>query len=435
MSFRQVFEDQPSRMLQVRKPISTQFEIAAFLKEVEPRAVLFENILDYPYRAGGNLFCTKDSIAQYLGVSKEQVLHRLSQAINSPSTPSQVKSAPCQEVVAEVDLDKLPILRHFDQDGGRYITSGVVICKHPEVGQNIDFHRMMVFEPQKMAVRVVRGRHFDTFLNELGEMEVAVCIGVPPNILLAAATSVALGVDELTIANSLQPLQITKALTCDLWIPAEAEFVIEGKVSRFERHAEGPFVDLTETMDIVRQEPVMTVQAISHRANPIWHALLPGGLEHKILMGMPREPTIFRSVNQVVPCLDVSVNPGGCSWLHAIVQIKKQSEQDGKKAIYAAFQGHRSLKHVFVVDDDIDIYDPLSVEWAMATRFQGDRDLVILPKEPGSSLDPSAEGDSHLTTRVGFDLTKPLSSVGKSFSKVKYPEVKIEYWLNNEDNP
>lgn len=143
-------------------------------------------------------------------------------------------------------------------------------------------------------------------------------------------------------------------------------------------------------------------------------------------MGMPREPTIFNQVNKVVKCLDVNINPGGCSWLHAIVQIEKRAEDDGMKAIQAAFAGHRSCKHVFVVDSDIDIYDPLSVEWAMATRFQGDRQMMVLPREQGSSLDPSSEPETHNTTKIGFDLTKPLKAQGKNFEKSFFPEVDLE---------
>jgi UbiD family decarboxylase len=256
-----------------------------------------------------------------------------------------------------------------------------------------------------------------------------VCIGNSPNILAAAATSVELGVDELEIANALEPLQIVKAKTVDVYVPAEAEFVLEGTVYLDRRHAEGPFIDLTETQDIVRQEPVLAIKAITHRKDAIWQALLPGRLEHKLLMGMPREPTIFKKVNEVVRCLDVNVDPGGCSWLHAVVQIDKRQEEDGKKAIQAAFAGHRSCKHVFVVDKDIDIYNPLEVEWALATRFQGDVDLVIMDKEPGSSLDPSAEADTHRTTRIGFDLTKPLVAKGKNFEKAPFPQVDIERFL------
>jgi UbiD family decarboxylase len=208
--------------------------------------------------------------------------------------------------------------------------------------------------------------------------------------------------------------------------------VLEGTVYADRRHTEGPFVDLTETYDIVRNEPVFVVKTITHRKDAIWHALLPGALEHKLLMGMPREPTIYRKVNEVVRCLDVNINPGGCSWLHAIVQIDKRSEDDGKKAIQAAFAGHRSCKHVYVVDKDIDIYNPEEVEWAMATRFQGDADLVIRSREPGSSLDPSSErteSGTHLTTKLGFDLTKPITSQGKGFDKARFPVVDIEKYI------
>jgi UbiD family decarboxylase len=175
---------------------------------------------------------------------------------------------------------------------------------------------------------------------------------------------------------------------------------------------------------------VLKVKCITHRTDAFWHALLPGGLEHKLLMGMPREPTIFREVNKVVKCLDVNINPGGCSWLHAIVKIRKEHEDDGIKAIHAAAHGHRSCKHIFVVDEDIDIYDPLSVEWAMATRFQEDRDLVQLGRERGSSLDPSAEPLSYETCKLGFDLTAPLSSAGKQFRKVSFPSVDLSDFID-----
>ena len=282
-----------------------------------------------------------------------------------------------------------------------------------------------------MAMRVVRNRHFDAYLKELDQVDVAVCVGNPPNVLAAAATSVEIGIDELEIANALEPLQVVRACSVDLYVPAEAEFVLEGTVYRDRRHAEGPFVDLTETQDVVRQEPVFVVKTITHRKNAIWQALLPGGLEHKLLMGMPREPTIFKQVNRVARCLDVNIDPGGCSWLHAIVQIDKQTEQDGKKAIQAAFEGHQSCKHVFVVDKDIDIYNPLEVSWAMATRFQGDVDMLVKERETGSSLDPSAEAGTYLTTKIGFDMTKPLDAKGKSFDKTPFPEVDMDRYIGN----
>ena len=416
------------RLVVVTEPISSQYEIAGVLKRMEPTPVLFKNVRESDLTVIGNLLCEKYSFANYLGIEVSQIIPHLARAIDERSPCAVADTAPCQEVVhLEPDLDELPILRHFRGDGGNYITSGVVVAGHPEYGQNVDFHRCMQFSKTEMAVRIVRTRDFDTFLRDRGEVDVAMCIGNAPHVLVAAATSVEIGVNELEIANALRPLDVVRAKTVDLLIPAQAEIVIEGTVYLDRTHAEGPFVDLTETYDIVRQEPVLVVKAITHRLDGIWHGLLPGGLEHKLLMGMPREPTIFRKVNEVVRCLDVNVNPGGCSWLHAVVQIEKQTEDDGKKAIEAAFAGHRSCKHVFVVDEDIDIYDPLDVEWAMATRFQGDVDLVVKDKEKGSSLDPSAETGTSLTTKIGFDLTKPLD--GEGFDRAAPPEVDLTRFL------
>ena len=429
-------------LITISEPISKTYEVAAVLKQLEPRPVLFENVKESEFRVIGNLFCNKSQFADYFGIEVTEIIPTLTRAIDSPSPPASLpagEGAPCQEVVhLEPDLDQLPILRHFAGDGGNYITAGVVIAKHPVHGQNMDFHRCMQFSPIEMAVRVVKGRHFSQFLDDLGQVDVAICVGNSPDILAAAATSVSLGVDELSIAAALanitggSPSQLTRAKTVDLVIPAEAEFVIEGTVYRDKKHAEGPFVDLTETQDVIREEPVLVIKTITHRKDAIWQALLPGSLEHKLLMGMPREPTIFRAVNEAAKCLDVNVNPGGCSWLHAIVQIDKLAEDDGKKAIEAAFAGHRSCKHVYVVDGDIDIYDSLQVEWAMATRFQGDRDLVVLDKEPGSSLDPSAEPGTKMTTKIGFDLTAPVGEARKHYKKVPYPDVDLGRFLARE---
>ena len=422
--------EQQHKLLRIREPISKTLEIAGVLKQIEPQPALFEQVRESDFRVAGNLFCSKSAFADYFGLPVAELIPFLTAAIENRRPPEVVSAGPCQEVVElNPNLDRLPILFHCDRDGGNYISSGVVLAKHPVYGQNADFHRCMQFSTTEMAVRIVRNRHFDKYLRELDQVDVAICIGNAPNVLAAAATSVDLGVNELEIANALEPFQVVKAVTSDLLIPVETEFVIEGTIYLDKTHAEGPFVDLTETYDVIRQEPVLVVKAITHRRDAIWHALLPGALEHKLLMGMPREPTIFRKVNEVVRCLDVNVNPGGCSWLHAIVKIDKQTEEDGKKAIEAAFAGHGSCKHVYVVDQDIDIYNPLEVEWALATRFQGDRDLVIRERAPGSSLDPSADAGTHLTTRLGFDLTAPLETAGKSFKKAAFPVVDVKKFI------
>ena len=430
-SYLQRLENQ-GRLTRISQPISKEYELAGVLKRLDPRPVLFEQVRESKFQVLGNLFCSKAAFADYFGLTPREIIPMLTRAIDTRSPCEVVNEAPCQEVVIhKPDLDQLPIPLHCQGDGGNYISAGVVIARHPRYGQNLDFHRCMQISRNEMAMRVVRNRHFDAYLKELDQVDVAVCVGNPPNVLAAAATSVEIGIDELEIANALEPLQVVRACSVDLYVPAEAEFVLEGTVYRDRRHAEGPFVDLTETQDVVRQEPVFVVKTITHRKDAIWQALLPGGLEHKLLMGMPREPTIFKQVNQVARCLDVNIDPGGCSWLHAIVQIDKQTEQDGKKAIQAAFEGHHSCKHVFVVDKDIDIYNPLEVSWAMATRFQGDVDMLVKERETGSSLDPSAEAGTYLTTKIGFDMTKPLDAKGKSFDKAPFPEVDMDRYIGN----
>ncbi|MHA2233312.1 MAG: UbiD family decarboxylase [Candidatus Hodarchaeales archaeon] len=418
-------------LLRIKKKVSRQLEAAGILWAVEPKPVLFDDIRESDFRVAGNLFCTKEQIASYFEIPTSGLIPKITEAIEHRSSPTEAASAPCQEMVQDpVDLDRLPLLLHNERDGGPYISSAVVVTSHPEHGQNLDFHRAMQFEKNKMAVRVVRGRDFYSYLNDLGELDVAFCVGNTPNVLTAAAISVDRNIDELEISNALEKLEVVKAKSVDLFIPANCEFVIEGRVFLEEKHDEGPFIDLTETYDVVRQEPTLEIKTITHRKDAIWQALLPGAGEHKVLMGMPREPTIFRKVNEAgIQCLDVNVNPGGCSWLHAIVQIDKKSDNDGQTAIDAAFAGHRSCKHVFVVDKDVNIYDPLEVEWAMATRFQGDVGMKILDKEPGSSLDPSAEPGTKMTTKIGFDLTAPLATKGKSFSRAEFPQVDLKQYL------
>ncbi|MFX1455858.1 MAG: UbiD family decarboxylase [Promethearchaeota archaeon] len=433
MGFREYVNqiDKEGSLKKVDLEVSKKLEIAGILKGTEPTPVMFNNVKESEYRVVGNVFCTKSVIADYFGVTPADLIPMLSKAIEERTEPEIISNAPCQQIIEpEVDLDKIPILFHCEKDGGNYISSAVVVTRDPDYGQNLDFHRAMQYSKDKFATRIVKGRHFYRFLEKNGEVEVAFCIGNTPNILIAGATSVDIGVDEQHIANALEPIKVTKAKSVDLTVPAECEFVLEGKVYFEERHDEGPFVDLTETYDMIREEPIFEVKKITHRKDAIWQALLPGALEHKILMGMPREPTIFKEVNAAgVNCLDVNISPGGSSWLHAIVQIDKKTEEDGKKAIEGTFKGHTSCKHVFIVDKDIDIYNPLSVEWAMATRFQGDTRMIIKDKEPGSSLDPSAEPGTKMTTKIGFDLTKPLVVKGKSFDIAEFPKVDLNKYF------
>ena len=418
------------KMAELAKPASLKLELAGVMAAFDGTPVYTERVAELPgARVAGNVFCTRELICDYLGITREQIIPKIMSAINNPSEPEVIgaKDAPVLEVDMPVDLSKLPIPLHAEKDGGAYLSSAIVVARDPELGQNCSFHRMMVIGKDKVVVRILH-RHLDEFIRRAGgELEVAFVVGAPINFLLASACSVEIGKDETTIANSLAQLR-TVRLESGIEVPADAEFVFEGKITR-ELADEGPFVDLTETYDVVRKQQVMKISRIRHRRDPIWHVLLPGALEHKILMGMPREPTIYNEVNKVAHCTGVNVTPGGCSWLHAVVGIKKAREDDGRKAISAAFAGHKSLKHVVIVDEDIDIYKPSEVEWAIATRVQADKGAVILRGQKGSSLDPSADAHTYATSKMGIDATKPLQAHGKDFEKAKWMNVRKEDYV------
>jgi anhydromevalonate phosphate decarboxylase len=410
------------KLTEAKRPLSSQLEAAAFIKALEPKPTLLRvGGCEIPVAA--NVCASRSLIAEYLNIQPSQIVSKLLAAIEHPTKPQRADNPPCFEVSEkQVDLNRLPLLLHAEKDGGKYISSAVVVARHPELGQNVSFHRLMQIGKDELAIRIVP-RHLHTFLEKSkGDLPIAICIGNAPNVLLAGACSVELGRDELEIANSLEPLKVTKCAEADCYVPAETEFVLVGRITG-KVHEEGPFIDLTETYDLVRPQHVVKIDRLYHRERPIYHALIPGGLEHKMLMGTPREPTIYREVSKVCDCADVFITPGGASWLHAIVKIRKRREDDGRKAIEAAFRGHTSLKHVLIVDEDIDLTDPMDVEWAFATRFQADRGLVIKAGETGSSLDPSADPETRKTTKVGFDATKPLEVKGKNFEKAKFPEV------------
>ncbi|MGC9399040.1 MAG: UbiD family decarboxylase [Anaerolineae bacterium] len=417
--------DAAGELQRVATPTDPIFEVARQIAARDGRALLFEHPTGHPgWRVASGYVAQRAHFARALGCDVTALLERITAALAQPARPPVVENAPCQEVLmSTVDLRRVPIPRYHPLDGGAYVTAGVSVVRDPDLGQNLAFHRMLVRDPQHLTVRVVEGRGTHRAWQKRPEgLPMAVCIGLPPHVLLAAATSPPPGVDEATVAHALASTPLTRAKTVPLNIPAEAELVLEGVLTH-ELDREGPFPDLTGTLDGVRQQPVFRVTAITHRRDPIFHALLPAGLEHKLLMGMPREPTIFAEVNKVTQCTGVSITPGGCSWLHAVVQIEKQGPEDGRRAIEAAFRGHSSLKHVVVVDTDVDIYDPQDVEWAIATRVQAGRDLVIFRDQPGSSLDPSARqrpGAKARSDKVGVDATLPWGASREGYTRVRY---------------
>ena len=429
MSLREFIEvlDRKGEIVHVEKPVSTRFEAAALMKKADPKPILFHEVKEAPgFKLIGNLCADRRILAEALNIPEGEVLRKLAEAMENPR-PGEVTENPSfrEIVIDDPDLRDLPFLLFGERDGGPYLTAGIVIAHDPEYGYNASYHRLMLIGRNRLAARILP-RHLDEFIKR-GARKAAIVIGNHPAFLVAAAVTLKIGVSELDIANALKPMKYAKTSN-GLLVPAESEVVLEGRILD-ELADEGPFIDITGTYDIVRKQRVIEVERIEMKKNPIFHQILPAGREHKLLMGMPREAAIYREASRISDVVDVRLTEGGCSWLHCAISIRKRSDDEPGKVIEAAFKAHPSLKHVIVVDDDIDLSNPTDIEWAIATRAQLDRDLVIKPNEYGSSLDPSADQVTRKTCKAGLDATIPMKADRSKFIRAKIPgedEIRLE---------
>jgi UbiD family decarboxylase len=347
-----------------------------------------------------NVTATRRALALALGMDGRTMCRQLAQAGCHGTVVREgnlTLSAP--------DLTRLPVMKFFPGDAGKYITAGIVFSQYQGV-ENASIHRMMVMDGRHAAARLVEGRHTYTLhrqaLAQGEELPVAVAIGVHPAVTFACCTRVPPG-KELSYAAELLGGEIRVNRCRNGVLVPEAEIILEGSIGP-ETTKEGPFVDITGTYDSIRVQPVIRFTGMHLRKDPIYHSILPGGNEHRLLMGVPYEPAIFRAVSAVTEARDVVLTTGGCGYLHAVVQVKKSTQGDAKNAILAAFAAHTSLKHVVVVDEDINPADPEEVEYAIATRVRGDQDIMVITGARGSSLDPSRVGDG-TNVKVGVDAT------------------------------
>jgi UbiD family decarboxylase len=300
--FLKQLEDQ-EKLVRIKKEVSVKYEIANIMYTLNEKPVIFEKVKGYPFPVFGGITSDRDIIAQGLGTTKEKLLLKMVEALRHPKVPEVIDKGPCQEVVIkDPDLTKLPLLFHLPDDGGRYGTATVATIKDPQTGRNVSYHRLMERGPNRFTARLIKGRQTrTTYDRTAGDLEMAVCIGNSVSVMIAASLGPPSGVDEFSIANALYPMKMVKCKTKNLEVPTESEFVIEGRLTK-EVDREGPFVDLTETRDFERKEPVFVVDCITHRKDAMYQALIPGRLEHKILMGMPKEPTIYDEVSKVAAC-------------------------------------------------------------------------------------------------------------------------------------
>ncbi|WP_202320041.1 UbiD family decarboxylase [Archaeoglobus neptunius] len=351
-----------------------------------------------------NFVASRELLGRYLGVDAYNIARELAEVERKGAKVEIVDFSELDVGKTEVNLYDLPVLKYFPRDGGRYITAGVVIARSGET-YNASIHRMMVLDETSVATRLVPPRHTYLLWKEAvergEELEVAVVIGVHPLFLFASATRLPEG-EEFSYASRLMGgLRLYRK---DNLLVPDSEIILFGRITA-ERVREGPFVDITGTYDRIRDEPKLVFDEMYVKEDFIYYSITPGGREHQMLMGVPYEPVIYKFVSNVCKVKNVITTPGSCHYFHSVVQIEKRSEGDAKNAIMAALAANPSMKGVIVVDDDIDILSYEDVEFAVATRFQPDRDFVVVSGARGSSLDPSA---GKTTSKWGIDATKPI---------------------------
>jgi 2,5-furandicarboxylate decarboxylase 1 len=320
-------------------------------------------------------------------------------------------------------LAQLPIPKHNEHDSGPYITAALLIARNPKSGiQNVSIHRCQVSGADRIGVLLLPRHtlHYFRMAEEAGAaLEIALVIGVHPACILASQAIAALDQDEMEIAGALlgRPVEMVKCRTNRIRVPAHAEIVIEGRILPGVREPEGPFGEFPQYYGPRAEREVIQVDAITHRKHPIFHTIVGGGVEHLLLGGIPREATLLEHLQRSFPSVrDVRLTRGGTCRYHLAVKIDKKSQGEPKNVIMGAFGGHYDIKQVVVVDMDVNIDDETEIEWAVATRFQADRDLVIVAGAQGSKLDPSS--DNGISAKMGIDATKPLTTDAMEFKRI-----------------
>ncbi len=417
------------RLSVIRPGTALRFGVAAIANRLDGHsASLFLQPDGHAIPVISGLLSDRQWMAEAMGVEPSQVLARFEHASLEPLPWQEVAEPACQQVVHhDVDLlAQLPIPTHNEHDSGAYITAGLLITRNPRTGvQNVSIHRLQVSGANRLGALLLP-RHTLAYFQETErnneDLEVAVVVGCDPLTLMASQAIVPIDHDELEIAGALQgrALPVAKCVTNRIRVPAEAEIVIEGRLVANAREEEGPFGEFPQYYGERAERHVIEVDAVTHRRSPMFHTIVGGGLEHLLLGGIPREATMLAHLRRSFPSVrDVHLARGGVCRYHLYVQIEKRSEGEAKNVILGALGGHYDIKHVVVVDTDVDIHNPTEVEWAVATRFQADRDLVLIHESQGSKLDPSTRDG--IGSKMGFDATVPLSAPPMRFKRIHVP--------------
>ncbi|HET9882788.1 MAG TPA: UbiD family decarboxylase [Candidatus Binatia bacterium] len=422
--FLKVLEEE-HELQKIKVEVDPKHELGAICKIHNERpnspALLFENLKGHTIPVVGQLLASDRRVALALGLSQENVFNETVQRASNPIAPKLVSKGASQDVVlegADVDLTKLPLCTNNPRDGGPYITAGHVIIKDPEYGMNLSIYRMMLVSKNEVTLRFTPGHDGYDFMKNAekrgqNKFEVAVCIGVPPAVYVASQFEPRIGVYELDIAGGLvdEPVEVVKCRTIDLEVPALAEIVLEGELTIPAKTGdEGPFGEFCGyTTAQVPNERIMTVKAVTHRKNPVYHNIWLGKPPHEHLYvdALTYAVAAYQELKPAYPALKKAYAPPWGVSIVLLLQLEKRLMRPGiVDNILAASLYTRSgkWKHVFVLDEDIVLEDPNEVLWALTTRFQPATDMFIIPRGITSSLEPSASVDG-LTSKLMLDLT------------------------------
>jgi 2,5-furandicarboxylate decarboxylase 1 len=423
--------EERGELITIHKKVKKKFELAAIISKFDKKeAVMFTNVDESKFKVVSNILGTRERF--FYGIESSDPISKIDLSnlgnIGPEYYPKEFSNDAPFYSNSTKNLYDLPIVSHFEKDAGPFITSSTVYVKDQENGnQNSSVHRMLLLNNSQMAIRMVEGRHLHkcfVYAKEHKEdLKINVVVGVHPALNIAAAYQAAYGIDEITIANYLLngTLKLAKNNYSDLMIPKHSEVVLEGKILHDEVSEEW-MVEMLRTYDFKRKQPVFEINKIWYRDNPIYYDILPGYTEHRLLMGLPIEAKIFSYVKNTVPSTRmVHLSDGGSNWLTAVVQIKKRLEGEPKNAILTAFAAHPSLKTAIIVDEDINPWNPVEVDYAVSTRTQADKDFLIITNAKGSSLDPSSDQTNLLTTKLGIDATISLLKDRERFEIAKIP--------------
>ncbi len=435
--------ERSGNLVRVKSEVDPEYELAGIAKQYEgKKCILFERVKGSPYPVLMGLLWNRDIVGSLFGVAKEEVPFVIARAIGTWKKNKQahvspvMEKGPANEVIEpQVDLMRLPVPIHALKDGGRYFDSAVVMVKNPENGlPNISIHRMMITGKDRLTFLIDPDRHLGAYLDLMEKRNLPLQVTINNGVGLAPWIVSAIprqGDEKHAIASHLigRPIALMKAQTVDVPAFADAQFVIEAEILPNEREDEGPFAEVTGYYASKDKRWVMKVKAITHRKNPVFHSLL-SGQEVWNAVGFTAEAKIFSTVREKVPQLKaVYLTPGGCGFYGAVVQVEKDNEGVGREAIMETFNAFPPLQHVVAVDTDVNLYDPIDVNWAITTRFNPDTNLIILKNQVGHILNPmvqiNPDGKGGTVTKMGVDATAPYPMTSR-FERVKFKEVDLK---------